>query len=225
MKITGFFKAWSYSRYSDYDKCPYLAALKHLMKQKEPPNKAMERGIHIDQAAQGFLEGKIAKLPPELKLLGKEYKEMKALKPKCNQQWALDINWNPADWFDWDNAWVRIKMDAEARAKGDPTTLWVDDTKSGKPRGGYGAQLALYALGGFMIYPLVKKVRTRLLFTDHGPDATVIEEYDRKNVPAMKADWMKKIKAMFADRRFAPKPGNYCTWCHFRKENGGPCKF
>lgn len=224
MKIIGFFTAFSYSRYSDYDQCPYKAALKHIMKQKEPANQAMERGILIDKAAENFLLGKLKALPPELKLLKKEYTEMKALKPKCQQQWALSALWKPVDWFAKD-AWCRIKMDAEARAKGDPTTLWVDDTKSGKPRGSYGAQMSLYGLGAFIVYPLVRKVRARLLFTDHGPAATVIEEYDRKDVPTMQKDWLKRVKAMFADRRFAPKPGNYCTWCHFRKSNGGPCKF
>lgn len=225
MKIAQRITSWSFSRWSDYDQCPRKAKLKHIDKIKEPPNKAMERGSTIDKLAEEFLTGKLKKLPEELKLLKKEYTDMKKLKPKCQSLWALDKNWRPTDWFDWKNAWVRIKTDAEARLKDDPTTLLIDDTKTGKPRGGYGNQLSLYALGGFLMYPTVKKIMTRLLFTDHGPDATVSGEYARSDVEVLQRDWEERTKAMLSDTRFAPKPGYYCKWCFDSRANGGKCKF
>lgn len=224
MSIIQQITSWSFSRWSDYDQCPAKAKYKHIDKLREPPNEAMTRGIRIHKAAEDFLAGKAKQLPEDLKLLKKEYTDMKKLMPRCEQEWALDSEWKPTGWFD-KNAWLRIKMDAEARAKGDPTTMLADDTKTGKPRGGYGAQMSLYALGGFFLYPMIQKVRTRLLFTDHGPSATVVEEFERKDAPVLQKDWLKRIKAMLNDKRFAPKPGNYCMWCHFSKSKGGPCKF
>ena len=40
------------------------------------------------------------------------------------------------------------------------------------------------------------------------------------------AGWFAKASsALLTDTLFAPRPGPYCRWCHFRKENGGPCTF
>jgi hypothetical protein len=38
-------------------------------------------------------------------------------------------------------------------------------------------------------------------------------------------DWEDKTRPMLNDTIFAPKPGNACRWCHWKKSNGGPCKF
>ena len=39
----------------------------------------------------------------------------------------------------------------------------------------------------------------------------------------LKALWEQNVKPMFKDEIFAPLPSYMCRWCHFRKDNGGPC--
>ena len=89
-------------------------------------------------------------------------------------------------------------------------------------------QLELYALAAFKRYPHLEEVLPRLVYLDTG-DVYPPEDdplvFKRSDVPALEKLWAKRIKPMLADKRFLPKPNNKCRWCHFRKENSGPCRF
>jgi len=72
-------------------------------------------------------------------------------------------------------------------------------------------------------------VSPRLWYLDHGivhPDPAESEiEYTRKDEKYLDKLWLSKTKAMFNDTTFKPKPGNACTFCHFKKANNGPCPY
>jgi hypothetical protein len=45
-------------------------------------------------------------------------------------------------------------------------------------------------------------------------------------VTALKKKWEGRIKALFADDTFAPRPSDFaCRFCDYSKEKGGPCEF
>lgn len=215
--------AWSYSRFSDYCKCPQLAFYKHVKKLKEPDNPAMERGSAIHKLAEEYVKGTRRALPPELAKFKEAFGAIKKNKALVEQEWGFTVAWQPSSWFDMQNTWCRIKVDvADYRAHID--TLLIVDHKTGKKRPGNELQMDLYAVGGFLTYPTAKFVRTELWYLDEGgPPVTAL--YEVENFPTLKKDWEGRVKPMMTDKTFKPKPGAHCRWCHFRKDNGGPCKF
>jgi RecB family exonuclease len=227
--MAGKIEAWSFSRLQDYRSCPLKAKFKHVDKIKEPSNQAMERGSAIGKAAEDFIMGRTKKCIPELKAFEAEFKELNKRRAVCEDQWAFDVKWNEVDWFAKD-AWCRVKTDIYSLNL-DTNTLLVVDNKTGKIRESHLEQLALYALGAFLKFPTVDKVDVRLWYLDSGHE--VPEEpkiYDKAEVPKLKTYWLKQVKPMLADARFAPKPSSECRWCFYGQSGiakGGPgtCEF
>lgn len=230
--------AWSFSRHSTYQQCPLKLKLGAIDRIKEPGNQAMDRGNAIHKLAEQYIKGLLTRLPAELKLFEPTFKNLKALFKKRAQAMAVEDNWSftktwePCAWDDWDNCWVRIKLDC-AHMEG-PDILVVTDWKTGKydarRHEEYLEQLELYALAALILHTHVKEVRPRLAYLDLGtvyPESPLI--YTHKDVDRLKKLWEKRVKAMMSDVKFAPRPNDKCKWCHYRAGNkadgGGQCKF
>lgn len=228
--------SWSFSRYSDYKQCPLKAKLKHVDKLKEPPNEAMARGATIHNIAEKYIKGEGRTLPTELKQFEAEFKMLrKQYKKKINgmvveDNWSFTKTWDETAWNDWIGCWVRIKLDCAHHIEDD--VMVVTDWKTGKFRveqnDEYIEQLELYALAALMLHPHLKEVRPRLAYLDVGvifpaEDSPIV--FTQADAPKLKKLWEKRTKPMLSDTTFAPRPNDKCKWCHFRKSNGGPCKF
>ena len=208
----------------DWRGCPRKAKYKHVDKIREPSNQAMERGSMVGKAAEDFIMGRTKKCIPELKAFEEEFKELRKRKATCEDQWAYDKDWNEVEWFA-KNAFLRIKTDIYSLNLATNTLLCVDN-KTGKVREEHLEQLDLYALGSFLKFPTVEHVDVRLWYLDQNKE--VPEEpkiYNRSEVPKLKAYWMKQVKPMLADTRFAPKPSSNCRYCFFSKAKGGQCEY
>lgn len=160
------------------------------------------------------------KIPKELSLFKTQFSELKKSKPFLEETWAFTKEWNQTTWNDWKGCALRIKTDAACL---DETTLYVIDHKTGKFKPGYEEQMSLYAVGGMLKFPHVKEVVTQLWYLDSGDQPEMVYTADR--MKELRAEWEKKIKPMMNDKRFPPKPGSGCRWCHFSKSKGGPCKY
>lgn len=228
--------SWSFSRYGDYKQCPLKAKLKHIDKMQEPKNAAMERGAHIHNLAEDYIKGKLRTLPPELKLFKEDFAMLrKQYKKKISgmvveDNWAFTKDWDETMWNDWVGCWVRIKLDCAHHE--DLETLIITDWKTGKFRpdqnDDYVEQLELYGLAALLLHPHIEVVKPQLKYLDTGdtfpqPDNPIT--FTRADIPKLKKLWEKKTKPMLTDTIFAPRPNAFCKWCHFRKSNGGPCKF
>lgn len=228
--------SWSFSRYHDYKSCPAKFKFKHLLKLPEPQNEAMARGDAIHKLAEKYIKGEGRTLPPELKLLGDEFKMLRALYKKklsgmvVEDNWSFTNEWHQTRWDDWVKCWVRIKLDCAHVLVDD--VMVVTDWKSGKFRPdqneAYLEQLELYALSALLLHPRIQQVKPRLGYIDQGlfyPENPEELVFTRADISRLKKLWEKRVKPMFVDKTFAPRPNNNCRWCHFRKSNGGPCKF
>jgi hypothetical protein len=215
------FKAWSYSRWKDHFRCPYYALLRHLVKLQEPKSPALERGGEIDRLATDYLIGKARTLPAPLKLFRAEFARLRKVGASAQTKWAVDRSWRIVDFFDWDRAWGRVVLDSHFVVK---TTADVIDFKTGKVYPENEEQLELYAVPTFIAYPLVKQVKTSLWYLDQG-EINGERTYTRELLPTLIKRWEKRLVPMLTDRKFTPKPGDYCRRCHFRQSNGGPCKY
>lgn len=212
---------WSYSRWSCYEDCPAKAKYKFIDRLSEPGSTAMDRGSAIHKMAEEWVAApKATALPVELKTYADDFKLARRGRPIVEQEWAFTINWEPTGWFAKD-CWCRVKTDLVFWRKDE---LVIVDHKTGKRRDDHLKQLSLYAIGAFLMYDSIDKISSELWYLDQGKPQT-FAQYERSELPDMKEAWEQKTKAMLNDTMFAPKPGNSCRWCHFRKENGGPCKF
>jgi RecB family exonuclease len=217
--------AWSFSRWNDYRKCPKFAYFKHVLRLKEPGNEAMDRGAAIGELAEKFAKAsKRAKCPAELKTFEQEFRDLQGRVVMSEEEWAFTKEWKKTGWFDKD-AWCRVKVDC-AFVDETANKMTVIDYKTGKINELHLEQLSLYALAGFLVEETVAEVEVQLWYLDHGvlkPDQPKV--YSRKDVPALKKEWEKNTKPMLSDGRFQEKASKACTWCHFSKAKGGPCKF
>lgn len=225
--------SWSFSRYNVYKECPLKAKYKFIDKLKEPGSAAMDRGNVIHALAEDYLAGRVTKLAPELKLFKEEFAAGRKQKVKfVEEAWTFKQDWSQTDVKDWNGAWLRVKLDF-AYLNVAHNALVVVDHKTGKYNerkfDEYEEQLQLYGLAGLKQHPTVAVVSPRLWYLDHGiihPNPEVEEiEFFRKDEVYLDKLWRAKIKPMMTDTTFKPKPGNACTYCHFKKANGGPCKY
>jgi hypothetical protein len=173
----GLIPAWSYSRLSVFEQCPYRAKLAYVDKIPEPerplpPGKtehANDRGTRIHLAAEVFVKDTI-ELIPELEKFSDELFEMRQKyqegKVSLEGEWGFNRDWTPVAWMSRD-VWLRIKLDS---------LVWLSDTealvidyKTGKKYGNeikHGEQAQLYQLATFMKYPQLEHVTTELWYTD-----------------------------------------------------------
>lgn len=213
--------SWSFSRYRDYRKCPRLFKHKYVDRMKEPPNKAMERGTEIHKLAEDYLLGKLKKLPAELEKFEVEFNALRAMKPETETGLYFTKEWKLTTFDDWNNCWLRIKIDARATREEGPRL--VVDHKTGRVKDEDREQMSLYALGEFKADPALEVVETELWYIDHGE--IMDDRYVRKQLPVLEKDWAKKTKAMLSDTTYKPTPGRACDYCIYSKAKGGPCAY
>jgi hypothetical protein len=190
----------------------------------EPKGEPLLRGIAIHQEAEDYLNHKMARVPASLKKLRTEFRKLRDKDAVPEEQWGLTRDWEETGYFS-NDVWLRMKIDS--RDVINHKTLRLVDFKTGKIREGYEEQLELEAVAAFSIFD-INTVRTELWYVDHGEvlgrdDSRFtfkLDDYGR----LMKL-WEGRIKAMLNDTRYTPTPNYTCQWCHFRKSNGGPCRY
>lgn len=215
--------AWSYSRYSDYERCPAFFKYKYILKVPTVAGPAMARGREIHKLAEDYLKApKAGKIPLELKNFSDELKQLHSLKPMVEQQWGFTRQWSPTGWF---GAGVWVRGIADVAVVYDDGTADVVDWKTGKKYQTNEDQMELFGLITLSKFPEVTSVRTLLWYTDIADDNEVDRAYFRKDVPALMKKWEKAVVPMFADKKYPPRPNDKCRFCDFAKNRGGPCKF
>ncbi len=238
------FTAWSYSRLSDYEKCPLMARLKHLDKIKEPDNKYQARGTQLHTDCGLVVLGKTtidklcAKEPHPIANFTEEFAELHKVRKTVmlEKDLAVDSKWGATNWFDSDAAkkglgvpWCRVRVDmirpvTQKRVK--VRVFKSVDFKSGKIRDEHKDQLELYALATFAQPEFdAGVVESELWYLDQGE--IVDERYERKDAPKLQKKWEQRVIPMMTDTGFAPKRNDACKFCHYRKNNakegGGQC--
>lgn len=222
--------AWSFSRFDDYDSCPYKAKCKHILRIKEKdPGPALARGGDIHDKAEGYLKGEIKKLPVELARFADLFKELRSPKMRkllqIEKELGLDKNWNECSWFG-SATWLRIKMDLMFDDPSDMELRHVMDWKTGRENPEkHKLQLSLYGIGAFITAPQnIKVVQAEMVYLDNG--ATLTEEYYVEDLEKAKKEWLRRSKKMLSDTTFKPTPSGWaCQYCYLSKAKQGVCKF
>lgn len=200
--------AWSFSRLTDFETCPYKFRLKYVEKLPEAPNPSAERGTNIHKQYEDFMRGQ-GPCPSEF---FKPYLERFTFEEGAHwsleTEWAFNKEWEPCSWFD-KQAWVRIKPDLHVQHLESKNT--VIDYKSGKESiFKHAAQGQLYAVGSYLMRPAAK-VSVELWY--HDLNKSTPTTYNETQILKLKAQWTQRAQKIETDH-FPPKPtrGN-CKYC------------
>lgn len=218
--------SWSYSRWDKHRTCPLAFKLEVLDGRKPPDNTAQAKGLIMHKAVAGYLIAPVDQAPPLPTEAGKAMELVKELRAFDNkvieQQWGYTRQWTPTAWFGSDT-WLRSVLDVAVLY--DDMTAEIIDWKSGKPRGTHEDQMELFAISLMVRYPMATHVTTRLAYTDFAH--AEFGEYPRSDLEKMIAKWEDKVRPMFTDTVYLPRPGEACKWCPFSrsKTNGQDCRY
>lgn len=255
-RITETIDAGSFSRIDVYESCARRAYFAFCQKIPEPdrgpPHKrcpknmetgALEwhndRGARVHDSADAFVRGINKKYCLELKDFDIELTNARAAYEEglvyTEQMWCYLDDWTPTHDRDWNNTWMRIKLDIfqvvcdkktgePLGTRDEPLEACAIDIKTGKIFGNevkHNEQVQLYALGAFKRYPSLNKVHTELWYVDHNDFKTIT--YSRKQALRYQAGWDRRMDRMTSDRTFKATPSqDACKYCPYRKpEDGG----
>jgi hypothetical protein len=225
--------SWSHSKLGDFEKCKFLAWLKHDQRIPEPerplpPGKtehANDRGSRIHDHAENYVNGKHAKQIPEMFRFAVEFEHLRYLfglgLVSLEGEWAVDENWEPTDWR---TGWHRSKVDALVMPS--PHEAIIIDYKSGKKFGNeikHAEQLMLYAVNAVARMPHLESITTELWYLDI--DDLTSQTFTRAQALRLRAGWDKRGRALTECTTFPPNPNVFsCKWCQYGPWNGGQCK-
>jgi hypothetical protein len=222
--------AWSYSRWSDYKTCPFKFKMKYIMKAPTAGSPAMDRGNAVHKMGEDYIKsgpkGRAPKVPPEYVHFKDELAHLRGIGAMAELPWGFKRDWSWTGRPNWFGEGVWFRMKADAAASYDDNTGLVADWKTGRKYSEHEEQGRIFGAVSLMRFPEWTEVDVRFWYTDQKPGDN--EEqwiYTRKDGELIRAEWEKKVRPMFADKRFAPTPNDKCKWCDFAKDKGGPCKF
>jgi hypothetical protein len=244
---TATIEAGSFSRLSVYEECARRGELAFCKKIPEPdrgpPHKGCpinpetkerewhnDRGTRIHNSMDSYIRGVTDKFCVELKCLDIEMTNARASFEDnlvvAEDMWCFNQDWIPVAWNDWDNIWMRVKLDIFQALKGtlkEPVEASAIDLKSGKIFGNevkHGEQLQLYAVSSFRKFPTLKKVHTEIWYSDQNIVKTVT--YTRAQGLKFQPMWDKRMEKMTGDVVFKPSPSSQaCKYCPYRHEEDG----
>ena len=224
--------SWSHSKLTDFEKCKFLAYLKHDQKIPEPERPlpqgksehANDRGSRIHDAAELFVRGK-GPMTSELMKFSPEFDKLRRLfmlgQVELEGEWGMSREWEIAKWR---GAWLRLKLDALVfRNKYEAVAI---DYKSGKKFGNevkHAQQLQLYSLVTFLRHPKLEEIDTELWYLD--VDDITCRHYTRDQALRFKPNYNMRGEALTSCEKWPPNPNKYtCQWCLYGPEHSGHCK-
>lgn len=225
--------SWSHSKLGDFEKCKFLAWLKHDQKIPEPERElkpgqtehANDRGTRIHNHAEGFVNGTLAAQIPEMRHFAHEFNHLRSLHKSglvsLEGEWGVDKNWAVAPWR---TAWHRSKVDAIVLPN--KYTAIVIDYKSGRRFGNevkHAEQTQLYALNAVLRYPDIEEVTTELWYLDQ--DELTSATFTRAQILRFRPGFDRRGHAITSCVDFPANPNKFsCKWCQYGPWNGGQCQ-
>lgn len=211
--------AHSYSSIKTYEQCPAKYKFTRIDKLPEPSGPAAERGKVIHAEIEAVLKGQLELVCAELEYLLPRMDDWKNKNAESELEFAIDSDWNAVAFSD-SSAMFRGIIDLYYE-QGD--TAVVLDFKTGKERD-YLDQVRVYAAVILATKPHIQRVIPQIEFIDT-QKSTEYMTFTQQDLAHMKADIQGRMNIIAYDKFFAANPSGLCRFCHFRKDNGGPCKW
>jgi hypothetical protein len=223
-------KAWSFSRLSTFENCPYQAQLAYVDKIAELPRPAPvkgnehanDRGSRIHQGAEDYVKGKRDEQLPEMKKFEAEFTRMRKMYAEgdvsLEHMWCFDRDWRAVGPKDFDNIWLRVIIDGLVFLNSEEAV--VIDYKTGKKWGNevkHAQQCQLYQLSTFLKYPQLKKITTELWYLDQ--DDIMTMSFTREQGLRFWQNFNDRGMEVTGTTLYKPKPnGHSCRFCPYGPE-------
>jgi hypothetical protein len=219
----GLVGAWSMSRLSDFESCPYAVFLGKVKKMPSPSGPAAERGTQIHEHIEKYIEGEHTDVIKEMKTFIKLIDHLRdgyGTTVEIEGDWAFTRNWITTGWSD-DNSWARFKLDALDHQS--PTSAMVIDWKTGRKFGNemkHNQQGMGYAIAAFERYPELEYVDVKFVYLDQNDELR--GSYTRQQAALLKPGLEHRADIMTTTVEFEPKPSFHaCRWCAHGKIQEG----
>ena len=202
---------WSFSKWSMFNKCPFMFKKYHIDKVKQEETPALARGNLIHKMAELYIKGQ-APLTGEIRSMWRRLDGLRAVDAEAESEWAFTDQWRLVGWED-PLAWLRLKIDAFVFREDRCTVI---DFKTGKKYPEHKDQLSLYATAIFQSYSQPQIVQAADWYFDGGK----IEKMTFcRNTHSMNLDvWTNRANEIYNERSFNPKKNWTCKYCPFKQE-------
>lgn len=136
------------------------------------------------------------------------------------QRWGFDRNWSPVPWKD---RWFGMRTDCAY--KDSPTSLIIDDWKTGKKYGNeakHKVQGQGYAIGGFMQFKDVEHVQINMRYLDQAGvrEQILTSNYTRESIAPLIPIWTNRGLEITTMTEFPASPfPSRCEYCDYRPWN------
>jgi CRISPR/Cas system-associated exonuclease Cas4 (RecB family) len=206
--------AWSFSRLNNFENCP--KKFWHESVRKDIPfeeSESMRYGKMVHKALE-LRVGKSKPLPLNLRYLEKYAALLANAKGQklCEQQLAIDNNFEPCDWFS-KQTWCRAILDL-AIVKGSHAVVF--DYKTGKISSDF-TQLRLAGVLLMLHMPELQTVELSYLWTKEKKITKYEQTLTRDDIKKVVLEMMPRIKKYERAHRmesFPARPGFLCkSWC------------
>ena len=211
--------AYSYSAVKQYEQCPAQYKFNRIDRIPQPTGAAASRGTMIHSEIENIINGSLMLVSDEVQHLLPKIESWRNLKAVAEMKFSIDYDWNEVEYTD-HTAWFRGVIDLYIEQDNTATVL---DFKTGKDRD-YSDQVQTYAAVILSTRPNIDVVDISIAFVDL-KKTTKYKSISRSDLPDLKASLAVRIKTLEKDSIFAANPSGLCRFCHYRKDNGGPCKW
>lgn len=224
--------AWSYSRLSVFERCPYQLKLQVVDKAEQGFSEAANRGVEVHTAMEKFIKKERDDLIPELQNFKDELENLRTRYEQgqvdVEQNWAFDNKWQMVD--DWmaDNVWCRVKLDAMVSLSTHKAV--VIDLKTGRKSGNeikHVDQGQLYTAAACLRYQNLREVVVEFWYVDQDDISTIT--YTAEDAAKFILRFEQRGLKLTEATEFPPKPSIFtCRICPYRQMSvggNGKCTF
>jgi len=202
----------SYSRITDFEKCPRYFYHKYIAKSFKEDLAAMSAGLQQHKQIEEFIRcgAPLPKHIAHLKdLIANLQRTHEWLEPE--KELAVDAYWAPVSWQDWDHVYIRAKLDVIGRRR--PGELTIIDWKSGKVSEGRD-QMRLAVAVAMAEYPDTELVRAAYVWTQHRQsDHFVVPREEVEEIREHFDERAYEIQVAGATGNWRPRPSRFCKRC------------
>jgi len=211
--------AYSYSAIKQYEQCPAQYKFSRIDRLPQPSGDAAARGTMIHTEIEAVFKGGLPLVSDHIQHLLPMLEKWKGMNAQSEMQFSIDAKWAAVEYKD-PSAWFRGVIDLYIEQDNKAT---VRDFKTGKDRD-YTDQVETYAGVVLSTKPHIDEVSLAIDFID----LKKTREYktiERKDLPALQEKLTDRINKLKTESIFSANPSGLCRFCHYRKDNGGPCKW
>jgi len=210
---------YSYSSIKTYEECPAKYKFSRILRLPQPSGPAAERGTLIHAEIEEALNGGLVLLSADVEHLANSIEVWRKSGAQSELEFAFDKHWHEVSYKS-DSAIFRGIIDLYMEHDDQAVVI---DFKTGKERD-YQDQVKVYSAAILATKPHINSVRNIIEFIDQKKTKEYVP-VRRENLSELKSLLIGRLMAVELDKIYAPNPNQFCRWCHYRKDNGGPCKW